>query len=85
LKWKKIKYARKQLREENHKEMQGFVSRSSPPTRNDYVSVEELVRENSHNKSGYFQPLSSFPLRQPFSRRGKITSPLLTVTPQVFN
>jgi hypothetical protein len=34
-----------------------------PPLRNGYVSVEELVRENSHNKAGLFQPLSSFPLR----------------------
>jgi hypothetical protein len=33
------------------------------PLRNGYVSVEELVRENSHNNSGLFQPLFSFPLR----------------------
>jgi hypothetical protein len=33
------------------------------PLRNGYVSVEELVRDNSHNKPGLFQPLSSFPLR----------------------
>jgi hypothetical protein len=33
------------------------------PLRNGYVSVEEPIRENSHNKSGLFQPLSSFPLR----------------------
>jgi hypothetical protein len=33
------------------------------PLRNGYVSVEELVRENSHNKPGLFQPLSSFLLR----------------------
>jgi hypothetical protein len=31
------------------------------PLRKGYVSV--LVRENSHNMSGLFQPLSSFPLR----------------------
>jgi hypothetical protein len=29
------------------------------PLRNGYVSVEELVRDNSHNKSGLFQPLST--------------------------
>jgi hypothetical protein len=29
------------------------------PLRNGYVSVEELVREFSHNKLGLFQPLSS--------------------------
>jgi hypothetical protein len=54
------------------------------PLRNDYVSVEELLRENSHNKPGLFQPLSSFPLRRSFSRTGKITAlinfPLLTTT-----
>jgi hypothetical protein len=54
------------------------------PLRNDYVLVEELVREHSHNKPGLFQSLSSFPLRQFFSRRGKITAlinfPLLTTT-----
>jgi hypothetical protein len=33
------------------------------PLRKGYVPVEELVRELSHNKSGLFQPLSSFPLR----------------------
>jgi hypothetical protein len=36
------------------------------PLRKGYFSVEELVREISHNKSGLFQPLSSFPLRQSF-------------------
>jgi hypothetical protein len=54
------------------------------PPRNGYVSIEELVREISHNKSGLFQPLSSFPLRRSFPRRGKITAltnlPLLTTT-----
>jgi hypothetical protein len=64
----------KQLREANHKEMQGFVSKVHHPLRNRYASVEEIVTENSHNKSGLFQPLSSFPLRQSFSRRGKITA-----------
>jgi hypothetical protein len=59
----------KQLREANHKEMQGFVSRSSHPLRNGYVSVEELVRESSHNKSGLFQPLFFFPLRHLFTKR----------------
>jgi hypothetical protein len=52
------------------------------PLRNGYVSVEELVKDNSHNKPGLFQPLSSFPLRGSFPRRGKITTltnfPLLT-------
>jgi hypothetical protein len=50
--------------------------------RNDYVSIEELVRDNSHNKPGFFQPLSSFPLRGFFTQRGKIATltnfPLLT-------
>jgi hypothetical protein len=54
------------------------------PLRNDYVSIEELVRDNSHNKPGLFQPFSSFPLRKSFPRRGKITTltsfPLLTTT-----
>jgi hypothetical protein len=36
------------------------------PLRKGYVSDEELVRELSHNKSGFFQPLSSFPLRRSF-------------------
>jgi hypothetical protein len=36
------------------------------PLRNGYVFVEELVRDNSHNKPGLFQPLSSFPLRGSF-------------------
>jgi hypothetical protein len=52
--------------------------------RNGYVSVEELVRDNFHNKPGLFQPLSSFPLRGSFPRRGKIAVltnfPLLTTT-----
>jgi hypothetical protein len=54
------------------------------PLRNGYVSVEELVRDVSNNKPGLFQPLSSFPLRGSFPRRGKITTltnfPLLTTT-----
>jgi hypothetical protein len=54
------------------------------PLRNGYVSIEELVRGNSHNKLGLFQPLSSFPLRGSFPRRGKIVAltnfPLLTTT-----
>jgi hypothetical protein len=54
------------------------------PQRNDYVSIEELVREFSHNKPGLFQPLSSLPLRRSFPQRGKITAltnlPLLTTT-----
>jgi hypothetical protein len=33
------------------------------PFRKGYVSVDELVRGLSHNKSGLFQPLFSFPLR----------------------
>jgi hypothetical protein len=41
------------------------------PLRKGYVSVKELVRELSHNL-GLFQPLSSFPLRRSFPRRGKI-------------
>jgi hypothetical protein len=36
------------------------------PQRNGYVSVEELVREFSHNKPGLFQPLSSLPIRRSF-------------------
>jgi hypothetical protein len=54
------------------------------PQRNGYVYVEELAREFSHNKSGLFQPLSSFSLRRSFPQRGKITAltnlPLLTTT-----
>jgi hypothetical protein len=54
------------------------------PLRNGYVSVEELVRDNSRNKPGLFQPLFSFPLRGSFPRRGKIAAltnfPLLTTT-----
>jgi hypothetical protein len=54
------------------------------PQQNDYVSVEELVREFSHNKPGLFHPLSSFPLRRYFARRGKIIAltnlSLLTTT-----
>jgi hypothetical protein len=42
--------------------------------RKDYVSVEELVRELSPNKSGIFQLLSPFPLRRSFPQRGKITT-----------
>jgi hypothetical protein len=30
------------------------------PQRNGYVSVEELVRDKSHNKLGLFQPLPPF-------------------------
>jgi hypothetical protein len=74
----------KQLRESNHTKKQGFVSEVHHPLRNGYVSVAELVRDDSHNKSGLFQPLSSFPLRGSFPRRGKITAltnfPLLTTT-----
>jgi hypothetical protein len=33
------------------------------PLREGYVSIEELVRELSHNKLGLFQLLSSFSLR----------------------
>jgi hypothetical protein len=73
----------KQLREPNHTKKKGFVSRHHP-LRNGYVSIEELVRDNSHNKSGLFQPLSSFPLRGSIPRRGKIAAltnfPLLTTT-----
>jgi hypothetical protein len=39
----------KQLRDPNHMKKQGFVSPSSPPTKNGYISVEEFVRDNSHN------------------------------------
>jgi hypothetical protein len=54
------------------------------PLSNGYISVEELVRKNSHNKWVLFQPLSSFPLRRYFSRKGNITTltnfPLLSTT-----
>jgi hypothetical protein len=74
----------KQLREANHTKKQGFFPEVHRPLRNDYVSVEELVRNNSHNKPSLFQPLSSFPLRGSFLRRGKITAlrnfSLLTTT-----
>jgi hypothetical protein len=42
--------------------------------RNGYISVEELVRENSYNKPGLFQHISLFPLRRSFSQVGKITA-----------
>jgi hypothetical protein len=51
------------------------------PLRNGYVSVEELERDNFHNKPGLFLPLSSFPLRGSFPRRGKIAA--LTNFPQL--
>jgi hypothetical protein len=44
------------------------------PLRKYYVSIEELLREISHNKPGHFQPLFSIPLRRSFPRRGKITA-----------
>jgi hypothetical protein len=44
------------------------------PLRKGYVSVEELVRELSHNKPGLFQPLSPFSLRRSIPRRGKLTT-----------
>jgi hypothetical protein len=73
-----------QLRESNHTKKQDLFSEVHHPLRNGYVSVEELVRDDSHNKSGLFQPLSSFPLRGSFPRRDKIASltnfPLLTTT-----
>jgi hypothetical protein len=50
----------KQLRESNHTKKQGFVSEVHHPIRNGYVSVEGLVRDNSHNKSDLFQPLPPF-------------------------
>jgi hypothetical protein len=74
----------KELRESNHMKKQGLFPEVHHPLRNVYVSVEELVRDDSHNKSGLFQPLSSFPLRGSFPRRGKIVAltnfPLLTTT-----
>jgi hypothetical protein len=74
----------KQLREANHARSKDLYPEVHRLLKNDYISMEELVRENSHNKSGLFQPISSFPLRQSFSRRGKITTltnfPLLTTT-----
>jgi hypothetical protein len=39
------------------------------PLRKGYVSVEELVREFSHNKLGLFQPLSSFSTKAIFSTK----------------
>jgi hypothetical protein len=41
------------------------------PQRNGYVSVEELVREISHNKTGLFQPLSSFPLMRSYHKEAR--------------
>jgi hypothetical protein len=74
----------KELREANHMNKQGFVSRSSPPTKERLRSVEEFVRDNSHNKPGIFQPLSSFPLRGSFPQTSNIAAltnfPLLTTT-----
>jgi hypothetical protein len=47
------------------------------PQRKGYVSVEELVREFSHNKPGLFQLLSSFPLRRSFHEEAR-SQPLQT-------
>jgi hypothetical protein len=79
-----IKYARKNnLERQSIKRCKDFFPEVHLPLRNGYVSVEELVRENSHNKPGLFQPLSPFPLwrltraqiRAPFD--GEIISPKL--------
>jgi hypothetical protein len=74
----------KQLRESNTQRSKNLFPEDRHPLRNGYISVEELVRDNSHNKPGLFQPLSSFPLRGSFPRRGKIAAltnfPLLTTT-----
>jgi hypothetical protein len=77
-----------ELREENHKETRGFVSRSLDSHLSEsYVSVDELVQDTSHfqlllNKTILFRPLSSFLLSNSFPGRGKITAltnlPLLT-------
>jgi hypothetical protein len=58
-----------QLRESNHTKKQDLFSEVHHPLRNGYVSVEELVRDDSHNKLGLFQPLSSFPLRGSSTKR----------------
>jgi hypothetical protein len=39
--------------------------------RKGYISIEELVRETFHNKSGLFQPLSSFSTKAIFSMKRK--------------
>jgi hypothetical protein len=74
----------KQHIEANHNDSQRFVPEIHLPLRKVYVSVEDLVMELSHNKSGLFQPLSSFQLRRSFPQKGKIAAltnlPLLTTT-----
>jgi hypothetical protein len=61
----------KQLRESNHTKKKDLFPEVHHPLRNGYGSVEELVRDNSHNKPGLFQPLSSFPLRGSFHKEAR--------------
>jgi hypothetical protein len=59
-----MKYARKNnLERRTTRRSKDLFPEVHHPLRNGYVSFEELVRGNSHNKPGLFQPLSSFPLR----------------------
>jgi hypothetical protein len=66
----KVKYARNQTSEANHKgERRNCFPKES------YVSIEELVRELSHNKLGLFQPLSSFSTKAIFSTKRQDYNP----------
>jgi hypothetical protein len=47
---KQIKFARKQFREAEHNETQGFVSQVHLSLKKGYVSVEEPARQLSHDK-----------------------------------
>jgi hypothetical protein len=64
----------KQLREETTRRSKDLFPEVHHTLRNGYVSVEELVRDDSHDKLGLFQPLSFFPLRGSFPRRGWIAT-----------
>jgi hypothetical protein len=57
------------------KERRGFVSRSSPPTKERYVSVEELVRELSHNQVGSLSTPFVFSTKVIFSTKRQDHSP----------
>jgi hypothetical protein len=71
----------KQVRQTT-KERRGFFPEVHRPLRNDYVSVEELVREFSHNKPGLYQPLSSFFTKAIFSMKRQDHSPHKLVAAQ---
>jgi hypothetical protein len=51
------------LERQTKKRCKDLFSEVHLPLSKGYVSIEGLVRELSHNKSGLFQLLFSFPLR----------------------